>query len=1243
MTIAGLADHQPVADTGGPYRVDAGSGVTLDASASTDPDTADVLSYAWDLNGDGAYTDATGESATLDAAQLASQVCGGTCATGVPYQLGLRVDDGRGGVATATTTLTIAGTGDFTVSLSPATQPVNPGGSAKFAVQVSPLDGFDDAVHLAVEGLPTGWTGGFDHTTALPGQARTLIVHAPPDATEAPVDLTVVATSGSITHTTHVTASVTFALIPTCTGDVAVRAVDTTTGDPVPGASVAIDLDRTNDTLVGTTGADGTFTATDVPEDQFSVDASHSGYVDAQVATYTSVVCGAEVHLDVPMTPYVTVVLEGRVVRGISHLLGVYPTDEGVPSASVSPSGAGIASRLYTTDANGHYRIQTQIDPTTSSGHVTVNLGARKTGWWPSSTSVRFDPTRVTHVQVPDLPIVEVCSATIHLKGKVVDQDGNPVAGSVVQVPWDTNAVTGADGTFDTPPTTTTLYPDNRPRSFTTKAIPPSAWPSSSRSSPEQDFSLDTCGTTAEYSTVYVVTRGQEQLTGTVQGVVVDQRSGGPVAGLLVQLGGTGYGRGSAVTDADGTYRIDVPVGTEPTDSLAGLTVGTTPSGTTDYWPGDSPTFSLGVGEVQTVDLSLLPRETGSIEGTVTDASTGDPVAGITVWGGGRSAVTATDGTYRIDDVPLDDRNGPAHDQVYTVADPASSPWFSAREDVVVTAGDPAQADLALVPVCGGGTVHGHVVDASTGAALDGVTVSVRDYRGDEHGTTGPNGAFELTGLVPGVDNQPNQVRVTASKTGYVTQYRYVTLFCGGTITVDFGTPDGGTGSVVGTVTDADTGDPIPGAFVGGEFGNADTTGASGVYRLDDAPVNPDGSPRDWTITAVTPDGRRQEATVTVSDGVETRHDFAFATSSNAPPTADDLHVTATSGTSASITLTGADPDIDPLTFAVQDGPSHGTLTGTAPHLAYTPDAGFTGDDTFTFTTSDDAGATSQPATVTITVEEQPPPPPPDNHDPVAVIAEVSAISEGGSVHLDATGSTDPDHDPLSYRWQLDGSTFTGATADVPSTDDFSGDVALTVDDGHGGTDTATARVVVANVAPSVALDPPTDATVDRAVQLGATISDPGRDSHEATIDWGDGSGGHVALDVGAEDLALTHTYANAGDHRVELRVCDDDGGCVTRELTVQVADAPAASTPTTHTPSSTTPLTSTSSPAAPPAPATPAGAEPAAKTPSGSEAGGTLPRTGAASRAPLIVGLMLAIAGALLIALGRRRRRLPS
>jgi hypothetical protein len=92
----------------------------------------------------------------------------------------------------------------------------------------------------------------------------------------------------------------------------------------------------------------------------------------------------------------------------------------------------------------------------------------------------------------------------------------------------------------------------------------------------------------------------------------------------------------------------------------------------------------------------------------------------------------------------------------------------------------------------------------------------------------------------------------------------------------------------------------------------------------------------------------------------------------NSAPVATPQSVTLDQDTSKAITLTGTDADGDALTF-VTGTPAHGTLSGTGANRTYTPAAGYSGPDSFTFTVND-GRSTSAPATVGITVKPVTPP-----------------------------------------------------------------------------------------------------------------------------------------------------------------------------------------------------------------------------------------------------------------------------
>ena len=100
------------------------------------------------------------------------------------------------------------------------------------------------------------------------------------------------------------------------------------------------------------------------------------------------------------------------------------------------------------------------------------------------------------------------------------------------------------------------------------------------------------------------------------------------------------------------------------------------------------------------------------------------------------------------------------------------------------------------------------------------------------------------------------------------------------------------------------------------------------------------------TITFVANDG-----TVDSNVGMVT---IRIMSGMNRPPEAEDQWIFIDEDTPSDAPLLASDPDEgDNLTYTIVTPPSHGTLTGVAPNLVYTPDADFNGWDYFTFIASD--------------------------------------------------------------------------------------------------------------------------------------------------------------------------------------------------------------------------------------------------------------------------------------------------
>jgi outer membrane protein OmpA-like peptidoglycan-associated protein len=94
-----------------------------------------------------------------------------------------------------------------------------------------------------------------------------------------------------------------------------------------------------------------------------------------------------------------------------------------------------------------------------------------------------------------------------------------------------------------------------------------------------------------------------------------------------------------------------------------------------------------------------------------------------------------------------------------------------------------------------------------------------------------------------------------------------------------------------------------------------------------------------------------------------------------------------------------------------------------------------------------------------------PQPPPPPNRPPVCRLTAPAQAQVGEAVTLDASGSSDPDGDPLSYTWDFGDGTPPAKTTFARNTHSYARiggyAVKVTVDDGKGGSCTATAQLPV--------------------------------------------------------------------------------------------------------------------------------------------------------------------------------------
>ena len=230
---------------------------------------------------------------------------------------------------------------------------------------------------------------------------------------------------------------------------------------------------------------------------------------------------------------------------------------------------------------------------------------------------------------------------------------------------------------------------------------------------------------------------------------------------------------------------------------------------------------------------ALASAQFGSISGRVTDEETGLGIALAEVSAINMDSMnvgetlTDSNGYYLVENLL------PGYHIVGAYRDGYEEDIYPGLVMVVVREGQNIpDIDFTLTPAGGFGTISGRVTDEQTGLPIEMAGVALRGKPGLWYtDTTG----YYLTDSIPN-----DTYEVIAFKDGFYpeTYPDSVTVVSGENIPdIDFAlTPLGEPGSISGTITDAETGEPIFGVYVcaDGEFGDGQAwTDSAGEYVID--------------------------------------------------------------------------------------------------------------------------------------------------------------------------------------------------------------------------------------------------------------------------------------------------------------------------------------------------------------------------------------------------------------------------
>ena len=285
-----------------------------------------------------------------------------------------------------------------------------------------------------------------------------------------------------------------------------------------------------------------------------------------------------------------------------------------------------------------------------------------------------------------------------------------------------------------------------------------------------------------------------------------------------------------------------------------------------------------------------------------------------------------------------------------------------------------------------------------------------------------------------------------------------------------------------------------------------------------------------------------------------------ISSNSNNSPNAQNDSATTDQGENVSINVLNndSDPDGDSLSISSVGNAGNGSVSINGTAILYSPDAGFFGTDSFTYTISDGNGG-SATATVTVTVNQV------ITNTPPVARNDSATTQQDQSVTINVlSNDSDADNDPLSISSV--GSANNGnvhvngpSVVYTPNTGFYGNDsFTYSISDGNGGLATATVFVTVNQVisnTPPVARNDSATTQQDQSVTINVLSNDSDADNDPLSIS-AVGSANNGSVQVNGSTVVYTPNTGFYGTDSFTYTISDGNGGTDQANVTVTVEQA---------------------------------------------------------------------------------------